>query len=550
MNVLPLAVIARRLDQRLQTLQWDAQDLPDRQRSLHAAIGWSYELLGEEEQRLFRHLGVFVRRVSVDAVAAVVEKEDEEQTLAGMAALAEKSLVLPAPAEDEDPEPSFGMLETVREYAWEQLDSHGELENARRAHAQYFLELAERAEPQLRQRAQVAWHRRLESEHDNLGAARRWMLDHEEHVQALRLAGALGYFWWTRGYNADGWGALEKALARASQAAPAIRIRGLNALAIHLLSQGQLERAGPILDEALELSRSVDDWSSVAHSLTGLGLVAQRRGAWEESARWLDEARRHAREAEDAAGKAYALVHLGITTLFEGDEAAAEQLLGEAEVAYTGLPDVRNAITTRAWLAYLAGRRGDLSRAAELLQACFEFGTRVHDARIVFHCANITLWLTAQVGDAERTARLLGAQGALLQRTGFAPSTSSQDRSADAASAIRSRLTPDAFEAALTAGRLLSDDHIAALAIEVLTFGPQATDTLQPQVKEGSKSILSARELEVLELVAEGLTSKQIGQQLFLSPRTVNHHLYTVFNKLGVDSRAQAVAVAARAGFL
>lgn len=97
MNVLPLAMIARRLDQRLQTLHWDAHDLPVRQRSLHAAIGWSYDLLPPSEQRLFRHLRVFVGRVSLDAIEAVLEEGDEDQTLDGMVSLAEKSLVLPTP---------------------------------------------------------------------------------------------------------------------------------------------------------------------------------------------------------------------------------------------------------------------------------------------------------------------------------------------------------------------------------------------------------------------------------------------------------------------
>jgi DNA-binding NarL/FixJ family response regulator len=96
----------------------------------------------------------------------------------------------------------------------------------------------------------------------------------------------------------------------------------------------------------------------------------------------------------------------------------------------------------------------------------------------------------------------------------------------------------------------LSDDQLAAVAIEVLTSGLQATDTPQPRVEARSKSILSARELEVLQLVAEGLTSKAIGQQLFLSHRTVDHHLTSIYNKLGVDTRAQAVAVATREGLV
>lgn len=117
MSALPLTVIARRLDRRLQTLQWDAQDLPDRQRSLRAAIGWSYDLLPPSERRLFRHLGVFVRRVSLDAIAAVMGERSEDQTLDGLVSLAEKSLVLPTRPEDDDPEPSFRMLETVRQFA-------------------------------------------------------------------------------------------------------------------------------------------------------------------------------------------------------------------------------------------------------------------------------------------------------------------------------------------------------------------------------------------------------------------------------------------------
>jgi predicted ATPase len=199
MSVLPLAAIARRFDQRLQTLQWDAQDLPNRQRSLDAAIGWTYDLLTPSEQRLFRHLGVFVRRVSLDAIEAVMGEGDEEQTLAGTIALAETSLVLPAVAEDDDPEPSFGMLETVRQYAYEQLEMGGELEGASRAHAQYFLDLAERAEPELTGRRQNVWYQRLEREHDNLRAALRWLLDRGHKEEALRLSSALGPFWWIRG---------------------------------------------------------------------------------------------------------------------------------------------------------------------------------------------------------------------------------------------------------------------------------------------------------------------------------------------------------------
>ncbi len=183
LDALSLPQIARRLEDRLRLLRWEAPDLPERQRSLEAALDWSYDLLGDDEQRLFRGLGVFMCRVSLDAIAAVGASAgnegggaDEERALDGMTSLAEKSLVLPGrqDEDDDDPEPVFSMLETVREYAREQLTRLGELPDARARHAHYFLALAERADPQLRGRDQHAWYLRLEREHDNLQAALRW----------------------------------------------------------------------------------------------------------------------------------------------------------------------------------------------------------------------------------------------------------------------------------------------------------------------------------------------------------------------------------------
>src|SRR5579875_674217 len=146
MQALALPVIVRRLEQRLASLRWEAQDLPKRQQSLQAAIGWSYDLLPSDEQRIFRHLGVFAGRVTLAAMAPILD-QDEEDVLTGLIALAEKSLLLPAPMFDDDTEPAFGMLETIREYAREQLAAQGELQTAAGAHAAHFLTLAEEAEP-------------------------------------------------------------------------------------------------------------------------------------------------------------------------------------------------------------------------------------------------------------------------------------------------------------------------------------------------------------------------------------------------------------------
>src|SRR5215469_9959336 len=179
------------------------------------------------------------------------------------------------------------MLETVREYAWDQLERLGELAAARRAHAHYFLALAERANPLLRGRDQRAWFARLEREHDNLRAALRWLLDQDdlaEREAALRLAGALDRFWRLRGYHAEGVRWLEEALRRASATnlEAALRTRALLAAGVLITEQGELDRARVRLEAALAEARQRQDAAALAQALIQLGYRALMAGDWAE----------------------------------------------------------------------------------------------------------------------------------------------------------------------------------------------------------------------------------------------------------------------------
>jgi tetratricopeptide (TPR) repeat protein len=257
-----------------------------RQQSLEATVGWSFELLNDNERRLFSCLGVFTGRVSLGAIAAVANGTDgqvgEESALEVLASLAEKSLVLPlrhdgtgGDSDEEDtPEPSYTMLETVREYAEEQLVARGAFEAAHRAHAHYFLSLAQQAEPHLRGRDQRAQCLRLEREHDNLRMALRWLLDQDEATEreaALRLAGALGYFWLMRGYHAEAANWLEEALAKAPQGDPGVRTRGLFYAGVFLMHRQAFERSRAMLEEALVLAEQRGDDLAAVEALTFLG---------------------------------------------------------------------------------------------------------------------------------------------------------------------------------------------------------------------------------------------------------------------------------------
>jgi predicted ATPase/DNA-binding CsgD family transcriptional regulator len=552
MSVLSLGVIAHQLDHLLQTLRWDAQDLPERQRSLTAAIGWSYELLSESERRLFRHLGVFVGRVSLDAIEAVVGERDADEgvTFSGLASLAEKSLVLPRQSDDDDAEPSFGMLETVREYAWEQLRSHDELEAARRAHARYFLDLAERADPQLRRRGQLAWYSRLEAEHDNLQAALRWLLDHDDPELGLRLAAALGYFWWQRGYHAEGWRWLDEALSKTPNADPAIRTSALASAGMILAYRGEFERSQALLDAALDLARASQDRSAIVQSLTYLGARSVFVGAIAESRRQLQEALRYAEELQNDFQIGVALAFLAYLPWIQGDYQEAAALGSAALSRFQAIGDLANASLVQFYLAVALQRTGDLPRAVQLLQEGLQTSMAMQDRWQLSRGVEATLLFVGHGADVDRRARLLGAVDDLVQATGTRSGTLARLTGWSVGS-FRSQLEQEGLGAAYRDGRSQSFRDVVTLAVGLLeefsqTLGSSKTAAGEPN--QGSS--VSPREHEVLRLVAEGLTSKQIGKQLFLSPRTVDHHLTSIFNKLGVDTRAQAVAVAAREGLI
>jgi non-specific serine/threonine protein kinase len=550
MSVLPLAVVADRLEHHVQMLRWDAQDLPDRQWSLHAAIGWSYELLPASEQRLFRHLGVFVGRVSVDAIEAVVGGGDEDQTLAGMVSLAEMSLVLPGPPDGDESEPAFGMLETMREYAREQLTSHDELEAASGAHAQYFLALAEQAAPQLERCGQLTWLIRLEFEHDNLRAALRWLLDHAEHELALRLATALGYFWVVRRYHAEGWRWLQEALRNAPHADPRLRMTALLHGGLLLTFKGGYQRSHVLLEQAHTLAQQHQDSHGIAQSLAYLSMHAAFVGDWAESARLLHDAMAYWQRQADHHEIGFALRYLGVTSFLQQQYQEAASLYTHAVERLTTIGDECTAGLALLYLALSVRELGDVPRAVTIMRDGIGVSLTYQDQRLLSLGVDAALHLVGDRGEPETRARLAGARDALNQATGVAQSMWEQ-QSDQSDARLRGQLELEGLGKAYRQGRSLPFRQIVTLALDVLqdfsqTFGSSKTATME----HAPASRLSSREQEVLRLVAEGLTSKQIAQQLFLSRRTVDTHLTSIFNKLGVESRAHAVAVAARDGWL
>jgi predicted ATPase/DNA-binding CsgD family transcriptional regulator len=593
LDALSLPTITRRLGDRLRLLHWEMPDLPERQQSLEAAIGWSYDLLSVPERRLFRCLGVFAGQVSLDAIAAVVSavaaaetgkdsaREEIERASAGdngralarLASLAEKSLVLPPRQQrndtgddgtlnDEDPEPTFAMLETVREYAWEQLDHTGELKAARRAHAYYFLALAEQANPQLRGPHQRAWYLRLEREHDNLRAALRWLLDQDaaaEREVALRLAGAMGWFWAIRGYPAEGSRWLEEALARAPDGdggGAAVRTRALLEAGAALVLLGDFTRARALQEEALALARKWQEPATIAQALTYLGTRAVYAGEVAEGVVLLREARTRWETLDDPYFLGLTLNFLGTAALAQGDQTAAAALKSAALERLEAAGEIGFAGTAHFALAAIAQQKGDVLQAVAHVRSGLNASLALQDRRLLSSGARATLALVDEIEDPVQRLRLLGASDILSEATGGTV-VGQQEPAHGAVAELRERFEHGEGATAYQEGQSLTFGEVVALALSVLEDIAQAHANAGPldfvsdsgqeakRRSERSKgSPLTPREQEVLEMVAQGHSSKAIGRLLFLSASTVNYHLTSVFNKLGVSTRAQAVAVA------
>jgi non-specific serine/threonine protein kinase len=549
-------MLLERLEQRLSLLHWEAQDLPVRQHTLRSAIAWSYDLLAEEEQVLLRRLGIFVGGFTLEAAEAIVVDAPAQaiDVVECLASLVDKSLVLSE--EDGEGRHRFRLLESVRDFALEQVTGREEGDSVGRAHARYFLELAERAAPELVGPSQRAWFLRLEWEHGNLRTALRWLWSHGENELALRLTAALGYFWEARGYLREGQRALEDALERVPDADRRLRARLLNRLGSLLIWQREAERAEVVIDEALTLGRELQDSDITARSLSQLGRRAaifefadDRRG---DAVQLLEEALALRQQMGDRRGTANVQAQLAWIALSRRAYKRAEQLADEALAAYREVGDDAGATVPLILLGLAAGEQGDTAGAAALMRQGLETSGRLRDRRLlVLEGKFVVWWLAGEGGDPEQLAMLLAAAEAMDDAMGSVPVGWRKTGTPEAMAALQARLGKERWDEALRRGRAMSFSEISELVSLVLDeIGSDGSGAGGLGGKRRGNIPLSRREEEVLRLVAEGLTNKEIARQLTVSENTVKTHVTSLFNRLGVDSRARAVAVAASEGLL
>jgi predicted ATPase/DNA-binding winged helix-turn-helix (wHTH) protein len=350
MKLFSLRALLGRLARRLAWLHAGARDAPLRHQTLRHAIAWSYDLLEVHEQARFRHLTVFVGGCTVEAAAMVCQAVHDPaagreaalqgEAIEGIASLVDKSLL--QPEEGLHGEPRFRMLETIREFGLECLAACGEAPAVQRAHARYYLVLAEAAEARLSGPDQALWLERLEAEHDNFRAALRWAEESGAVEEALRLAGALCQFWLARSHLREGQEHLARLvpLARTSMLTPA-RAKVLTGAGHLAHNRGEYTTARALFEESLTLWREIGNKRGIASALNDLGWMAWRQGDYAVAQALSAESLGLWQDLGETQRVATALTNLGWLAHHRGDYVAAWSLFEESLALRRVLEDKR-----------------------------------------------------------------------------------------------------------------------------------------------------------------------------------------------------------------
>ncbi len=416
-KVLAAQAILDRLASRLDFLRGGAHDLPARHQTLRGAIAWSYDLLADHEKAFFQRMAVFSGGCTLEAAqrVGVADGRPGMDALDGVTALVDKSLL----RQEESPayEPRFVMLETIREYGVERLKSAGGWEAARRAHAMYFLGLAEQAEPELTGPAQPQWLDRLEREHDNLRAALTWAEDPGEGEIGLRLGAALWRFWVVRGHLHEGHDRLERLLTLPGAAArTGSRARVLHGLGtiIHEMGHDYREARG-FVEDSLSIWRELGDKRGTATALNSLGWLAFHLGEFDRARALSEEALLLHQELGEKRGAAVALFNVGSVALHRSDYPTALSLFDQSIALRREIGDRRGCAYVQVSLAWVEHQRGNHGRAAAILVEALTVLRELNDRQLVAWALSYQGMVAHDVGDLGR-ARVTLEEGLSLAR--------------------------------------------------------------------------------------------------------------------------------------
>jgi predicted ATPase/DNA-binding CsgD family transcriptional regulator len=574
-NVLPPGALLDRLAQHLDLLKSDARDEPARHRTLQAAIAWSYDLLSSDEQLLLRRLSVFAGGWTIEAAECVCA--DAPIKLAAvldlLSRLVQCSLVV---ADEREGQVRYRLLETVRQFAAAELAESVEAAAVYVRHLDWYLDLAEHSPwTEADSREAVS----LSPDHDNFRAALRWSLTMGDANRGLRLGVGLWRLWYFRSFHTEGRTWLTKLLGLPDAAASASRAMALSFAGHLAYCQGDLATAEALVQEGLGLSRQRGDGRGSAASEHILGLIAHSRSDLARAQVLFEAAMQHNQALDNRVWEAIAR-HGLVRVLLDQDEYERARVLGKANLAFfqergntwgvattlwalgmvaKGQRDfvAAEAHQVRALEAFLemGNRQGVVRALAALGHGAHERGNRITAHRYYAECLRVARdsgdrlglarafeGLASLLADAQPdcAARLVGAAEHLRQTIGAPTLAVERQRLEEWVPAARHRLGDQPFAWAYAAGREMTLDQACAEALRTDpdTLG-SVGNVLRAPLGSRDRDVLSPREHEVANLIAEGRTNHEIAQALVVTDRTAEHHVENILGKLGLNSRTQ-----------
>ncbi|WP_280242276.1 ATP-binding protein [Nocardia abscessus] len=530
---LTLQGLVERLDDRFALLTTDTRAAVPRQRTLRALIDWSYELSRPAERLLWARLSVFAGEFTLAAAEGVCAGPDlpREQILDLIDRLVAQSILVLTPYNGL---PRYRMLETLREYGSHRLTELGETDALRNRHCDYYLVLAERSTEAWNGPGQAAGLAEVRAEHANLQAALDWATTEPAVTrQALAMVTALRYHWCADGFLSEGRRWVERALRNADHNTPE-RIPALWVAAWVMLMQGDLDQADEALDECTTRAAAVGDHRALGWANSFRGMSALFRGYLAESIAICEHVLADFPDDDNLAR--FTLFHLALSQVPAGDDRASQTARQAIALADTCGEQWSKSLALSA-LGFDQYVHGEHDKAAATTCAALEIQTGFNDRVATAVMIELLAWIAAARGDHRRAARLLGAVGSEWRRIGtsitaFGPSLRRPHDTCEHATAAS--LPEAVLRAERARGEVLDHDQAIAYALD------RHERAAEPAQRDDA--VLTAREQQVAELVAQGLSNRQIAERLVVSPRTVDRHLENILAKLGFSSRTQIAA--------
>jgi non-specific serine/threonine protein kinase len=525
----------------------EADQSEQRQRTMSSTVAWSYNLLSPAEQTLLRRLSGFTGGFSLEAVNGIVTALDGEEPgdlIDLLVSLIDQNLVLPLVEANGDARGS--MLQTIAQFGVEEQRRNGEDRAFFAAHAAWMLDLAVRAEPELRGSDQLRWVALLDADLGNIRSAIDWFHRQDDLESALTLVSAIGWYWSSPGHFHEGRELYNRLLADSeNRVTPPVRIKALE-------SAGDIEdwlmnlpMAEARYAEAAALCRTTGDIAKLSSFSRGLGSIALGRGEFERAAQLFAESIESSSGGVDPWNHAAATNLLGSTLMAQGSFEAAIPLCMQATQEWHEMGDPGHVIAGSSTTASAALGCGQFALARERGEFTLINASQLNDRWFSARATAIAGALLIQAGREPEGIRLASAAEQVTSTIGTPIFPWIADLYRGFTDRARQSLGESEFNAHWEAGRQLTEEE--AIQEALAAFASLDAQWAEEQV---SRPELTPRELDVLALLAQGKTDREIGDELFIEGRTVSKHVAAILSKLDVPNRSAAASTALRLGLI